>query len=292
MICLQFPEKYPSEILLIELKSKTLDDKFLENLTTFCEKKLKTDYLGESQILPTINLINDHLSKTPLCVVFREVKNLQKYIDGIQTSNKFQPELNIKQKSSSVKLTCNGGQYYFKVNVSVSDEYPLKSIEWDKFVSNLPVVMTNYIDGHAKEIARKCVEPPIRNPENFEAKPSFYATLKFLVDVTKLYFYQICPICQESCLPAEASNVIANETDEKFIERLICGHLYHQVCLIDFISEPPFKGKTCKAMIDGVLCDKRVMHHRWGETITKAESRWAARESKKRELQDVMDFLQ
>lgn len=292
VICLQFPENYPNEILLIELKSKAIDDKFLENLSTVCEKKLKTDYLGEAQILPTINFINDNLSKTPLCVVYGEIKRLQKYIDELQNGDDFNAELVIKQKNSIVKLVCNGGEYHFKVNAFVPDEYPIKPIEWDSYRSNLPMVMTNYINGQAKEIARKCVEPSARNSENFQPQPNLFVTLKFLIEVTKLYFYQICPICGVRCLPNDSQQVVSNNSNGNFIERLICGHLYHQSCLVEFISEPPFKGKTCKAIIDGEVCGKRVMHHRWGENVAKAEARWAARESRKRELQDVMDFLQ
>lgn len=265
-----------------------MSEKFLENLTNFCEKKLRQDYLGEPQILPTLNFINDFLGKNPLCVVYDEIKQLQKKIEEIQNERRDEIDLAIKQKSSSVRLNFKSGEYYFKVNVEIPGNYPVGQVKWSEYSSNLPAVMTSYIDGQAKEIARKCVEPSIGNPiGSFQPQPSFLVTLNFLIDVSSKYCNQICSVCSEVCLPPNPVNVVANDKNPMFIERLICGHLYHQGCLLEYISEPPFKGKLCKAQ----NCQKPVMHHRWGENVTKAESRWAARESRKRELQDVIDFL-
>lgn len=47
-ICLRFPENYPNNRILVELKSKTLSPKLLQYLTTLCDEKAK-EHLGKSQ---------------------------------------------------------------------------------------------------------------------------------------------------------------------------------------------------------------------------------------------------
>lgn len=47
-ICLRFPENYPNNNILVELKSKTLSSKLLHCLTTMCDIKAKEN-LGKSQ---------------------------------------------------------------------------------------------------------------------------------------------------------------------------------------------------------------------------------------------------
>lgn len=41
-LCLQFPCDYPKVPLLLELKSKTLSEKLLLNLTSVCEQEIKS----------------------------------------------------------------------------------------------------------------------------------------------------------------------------------------------------------------------------------------------------------
>ena len=49
VVCIQFPPDYPSDILLIELKSKTLSEQLLEKLTSVCEQELKKG-IGKPQV--------------------------------------------------------------------------------------------------------------------------------------------------------------------------------------------------------------------------------------------------
>lgn len=47
--CLQFPESYPNYPILVELKSKTLSEKFLSGLSKVCEEECKK-ILGKPQV--------------------------------------------------------------------------------------------------------------------------------------------------------------------------------------------------------------------------------------------------
>lgn len=49
VVCIQFPQEYPSSPILIELKSKTLSEKLLDKLTGVCEQEAKK-YLGKPQV--------------------------------------------------------------------------------------------------------------------------------------------------------------------------------------------------------------------------------------------------
>lgn len=63
-----------------------------------------------------------------------------------------------------------------------------------------------------------------------------------------------------------------------------CGHFYHFRCAEDHVSTPPFGKRchTCNAPIEHALLttDTRVL-----------EARWASKQAKQRELDDILDFL-
>lgn len=78
------------------------------------------------------------------------------------------------------------------------------------------------------------------------------------------------------------------ETDEnspKHIERIYCGHLFHQECFYTFMKLPPFGNKTCKK------CGHRIYHFKWSLSDKLAEERWAHEQARERELQEVADFF-
>lgn len=37
-------------------------------------------------------------------------------------------------------------------------------------------------------------------------------------------------------------NIVNDETDAKHVERVYCGHIYHNDCLIKYMKTPPFQG--------------------------------------------------
>lgn len=48
-LCIQFPKDYPKERLIVELKSKTIPEKFLDGLVNVCDQEL-TKHLGNTQV--------------------------------------------------------------------------------------------------------------------------------------------------------------------------------------------------------------------------------------------------
>ena len=177
-----------------------------------------------------------------------------------------------------------------------------------------------FLNGQAREIARQCVEEPLKKQsltlQPFEARPSFEKTLLFIIEATKEFYIETCPICKKLCLPENPSDVITNDTKDDYIERVYCGHIYHQGCLKKYIREPPFlpDGKLCPALkkhprsdekkstnvqkstsskkVVSSTCSIRLSHDRWSLTVKMAEARWAQQQARERELEEVVDFLQ
>lgn len=77
-----------------------------------------------------------------------------------------------------------------------------------------------------------------------------------------------------------------NESAPKHIERLYCGHLFHNQCLVAYMRKPPFGNKNCG------ICNKKIFHDKWALTDRLAEDRWAHEQARERELAEVTDFFQ
>lgn len=122
-ICIQFPEHYPKDILLLELKSKTLSETLLRRLTAVCEEELKKS-LGKPQILSTMRFLRKFLDENPLSCCFDEISNLKKIIN-IECD-----EFKTKQKSSSIFLKVHSSKYFLSASIFIPDEYPLVAVEY------------------------------------------------------------------------------------------------------------------------------------------------------------------
>ena len=48
-MCIQFPQDYPRERLIVELKTKTIPDKLIEGLVSVCDQEL-SKHLGQHQV--------------------------------------------------------------------------------------------------------------------------------------------------------------------------------------------------------------------------------------------------
>lgn len=199
---------------------------------------------------------------------------------------------------------------------------------WESHESNLPVVLVRFLNGQAKEIARQCVEPPLHTKDPaFEPNPSLEKTLTFLISATREFHKENCPICKLPCLPTDSSQTVTNDALDSYVERVYCGHLFHQGCLKQYIREPPFPsgGKCCPApkshprsdamsrhvkqpkpnvqighrkksasFSEGPeesVCGIRLSHDRWGLSVKLAEARWAQQQARVRELEEVIDFM-
>ncbi|KAF6036413.1 hypothetical protein EB796_005278 [Bugula neritina] len=172
----QFPADYPSSPLTIELKSKPLDFKLLQGLEKVCTDEVKK-YVTKQQVMPMLLFIRKFIDDNPLCVCRGEVAHIQK--------NLLEPgdALKLKQKTSQISLTICGGQYFIKMLFTVPDLYPLEKLGVECVDHNFPELFKQNFFGQCVEIARRCVEPPLRkNPKAppFQPKPSLQEIADFL----------------------------------------------------------------------------------------------------------------
>lgn len=76
-----------------------------------------------------------------------------------------------------------------------------------------------------------------------------------------------------------------DENSPKHVERVYCGHLFHQECLFAYMKMPPFGNKKCAA------CGSKIFHPKWSLSDKLAEDRWAHQQARERELAEVTDFF-
>ncbi|XP_066993090.2 uncharacterized protein [Anabrus simplex] len=281
--CIQFPTHYPDEPLLLELKSKTLSDKLLDGLTNVCEQEAKK-ILGKPQILPTLKFIRNFIDENPLSCCFDEIAAIKKDLTDCD-------ELKLKQKNSSLDLKVVQGHYSLQARISVPDNYPESAVCLGNIDTNFPKLFKLFFSGQAKELARQCVEPPL-NPKRkdnapFKPSPSLQRVVSFLVSSIKQLPNEKCQLCKEQCLPRQPEEAENDETSDRHVERVYCGHLFHQQCLISYMKTPPFHGgKKCPA------CGQRIYHDKWRLSEKLAEDRWAHQQARERELKEVAEFLE
>lgn len=285
VVCAQFPTNYPSSPLLIELKSKTLSDLLLEKLTCVCEQEIKK-YLGKPQILPLLKFIQTFIDENPLSCCYDEISLLKEKV--LNLTGDSGDEFRLKQKSSSLTFKATQGSYFLKLSVLVPEDYPTKAIDFQDVDTNFPPMFQRYFVGQAKEIARKCVEPPLKKKANeqFVPKPSLFHVLSFLGKIVKEVPNEKCQLCKQPCLPSNPEEAETDENSDMHVERMYCSHLFHQHCLITYMKTPPFQGgKKCPS------CGQRVFHDKWRVTDKTAEDRWAHQQARERELEEVTDFF-
>ncbi|XP_055532358.1 uncharacterized protein LOC129722703 [Wyeomyia smithii] len=314
-VCLRFPNDYPHNKLLLEFKSRSMSSVFLERFTVVCDEKA-SQFVGKPQVMNILKFIDCYLRENPLCIVTQEIFSIKKLLEGTNG------DLKLRQKTSSICLTAKGGPFYYNAKFYIPERYPVERVQWEECDCNLPQALVRFVNGQAKEIARQCVEAPLRklknNKEEFKPKPSLERTFRFIIAAMKGFPEERCPICEQLSLPHTAQEVIETDTEEKFLIRMFCGHIYHQGCLKRFMSEPPFPngGKICPAKRkhprsdrigggrpkqtatvpgkeEAELCQQRVTHDKWGlNDVKSAEAKWAHQQARVRELEEVIDFLQ
>ncbi|XP_068745402.1 uncharacterized protein [Montipora capricornis] len=280
---LQFPEKYPTSAVIVEIKSKTLSPRLLIKLTELCDQEAKK-LLGRQQVIPVLSFVRRFLDENPLIACSEELQ----YIKSRLLTEVDQ--LKVKQKAGILNICANQDKYFLDVKIAVPDDYHTAAVRIDLRESNFPENLVRVFLGRAVDMARQCVEPPLqRTPKNppFEPKPSLKLVCDFLVaECVRACPRETCPICQKRALPEDPKEAITDPTDPQFVERIYCNHLFHFGCLDKYMKTPPFQGgKKCPS------CKQRIYHERWKVTPRLAEERWAHHEAKKRELSEVVDFL-
>ncbi|KAI8505594.1 hypothetical protein Bbelb_167830 [Branchiostoma belcheri] len=279
----QFPEGYPDAPILIELQSKTLSLKLCDGLCKVCEAEAKK-ILGKKQVAHTVSFLRTFLDENPFSVCSDELSFIKK---NLATPG---DEVKTKQKSGVIVLKINQGAYFMHVQLTIPNEYPTNQVEIENKACNFPALFIMTFMGQATEMARQCTEPPLRKkPKDppFEPAPSLKMVAEHFFKSVRRYPQESCPLCKERVLPEDPKNVITVDTNMKYVERVYCGHAYHHGCLNKYLKTPPFEGgKKCPD------CGNRIYHDKWKVTPELAEARWAHKEAKRRELDEVMDFLE
>lgn len=70
--------------------------------------------------------------------------------------------------------------------------------------SNFPPIFNRHMIAQAKEIARQCVDPPLKRKPNsppFKPEPSLKRSIAFLIDCIKRLPKENCGYCKEECFP-------------------------------------------------------------------------------------------
>ena len=112
--------------------------------------------------------------------------------------------------------------------------------------SNYPRTFKVWLAEQAKELARRCVEPPLKpKPKDppFVKKPSLLPAISFLVENVKRYEGENCQMCKKKAFPEDPAKAIHDENASAHVERVYCSHIYHHDCLILYLKTPPFDGK-------------------------------------------------
>jgi len=282
VVCLMFPSEYPTSPILMELKSKTISPKLLDGLTLVAEKECKKVQLGKPQALFVIKFISKFIEDNPLCCCSEEISRLKSQLGSSDT-------LKLSQRTSTVTITVNKEGYFLSIKCRVPHDYPISRVEIEEVSCNFPRVFRIWFVENSRELARRCVEAPLKpkpNAPKFEPKPSLEPAVNFLIKSVQRYPMECCQICRQRLFPADPSQVIHSEKAAAHVERVYCGHAYHHDCLILYMKTPPFEGgKKCPG------CGNRIYHEKWKVTPELAEARWASEQAKARELGDVVEFV-
>ena len=70
--------------------------------------------------------------------------------------------IKLSQKTSSISVQVAKNKYYFKTKIAVPNNYPSEKITFDNVDSNFPRIFKTWFLEQTKEIARRCVEPPLK----------------------------------------------------------------------------------------------------------------------------------
>merc|ERR1712062_320032 len=221
------------------------------------------------------------IDENKLCVCADEISSIKKLLSDAD-------EVKLKQKTSQILIKICQEKYFVKLKLAVPEEYPLKQVVPEITECNFPDFLRINFQAQAVETARQCVIPPIKkNPKDppFVPKQSLQPVCDYLIkDCVKKLPLESCPLCNERVLPSEPSSEISSKA--KRPEKVYCGHLFHFGCLNKHMKTPPFTGgKKCPA------CGKQIFHEKWKISAEVLENRWAHKQAKQRELEEVVDFL-
>lgn len=280
VLSIQFPKDYPNSVLLLEAKSKTIANELLAGIVKVTEEHLQK-FKGKPQVVAAARFVRDFIWENRFAVCSEELSYIKKEL--VCTDD----VLKVKQKLGVIQLKAVKNKYNLECKLTVPENYPGEAISF-VVKSNFPTHLEKVFVGHATEMARQCVEPPIVKKKSqavdFVPKPSLKCVASYLVeDCLRKYPNEKCPCCKKSVLPEDP---LTELPPSMAIELVYCGHLYHYNCLDQLMKSPPFgEAKKC------LNCGRRIFHEKWNVSAKLMEERWAHQEARKREIDEVADFL-
>eukprot|EP00118_Oscarella_pearsei_P004439 m.19008 g.19008 ORF g.19008 m.19008 type:complete len:334 (+) comp27771_c0_seq5:312-1313(+) len=286
-VALQFPPDYPNVPLIVELKSKTVPEKVLDKLTRLCDEEVKR-WIHKEQVLSILLFIKAAVDNNPFLACSEEVAYIKNEL--ISKSD----DIKIRQKSGKIVVQIKEEKYSFCFQLTIGENYPEDILRVEVTDSNFPRDLIIMFQSQAQEIARKRATPPLRKDPKaapFQPLPSLREATHFLVkECARPVVSEKCYVCNKKALPEDPKDAITDPSGDLHVERIYCGHFYHYKCLDKYLQTPPFKGgKLCAK----AGCGRRIFHDKWKASRDPklAEDRWAHQEAKKRELNEVIDFL-
>ena len=280
----QFPAvEYPLSPVLIELKSKSISQTLLKGLHSKCEEEANC-HIGQVHIHKVCYFVQRFLKENPLSACADELSFIKSHLIDPDTDS-----LRQRLKAGVILISVKKGSYYLEAKLSIPDSYPTEPVSVLLRNSNIPAHLCKIFNGQASELARKCVVAPFSQKKNinFHPTPSLRFVVEFLIDkCLKSCVSDKCPICNQPSLPPDPSSSL-DQGDPLFPVRVLCcSHLYHYSCLDQYIKSPPFDSrKKC------IRCGERVYNEAWKDTPQLTEEKWAYKEAKNREIEDVEDFF-
>lgn len=277
-----FQPSYPDVPLVTELRSKTLAYKFLDGLAKVCDTEARK-LQGKTQVVHVIRFVKAFIEENPLSVCSDEISAVKRLLVGEKD------EVKLKQKTSEIAVKVHQEQYFVHFRICIPDDYPLVQIVPEISEHNFPAFLLTYFRAQAAELARRCVQPPLKKSSKeppFVSSPSLLPACSCLIECVKKYPLELCQLCHERALPPDPVNEGALK-GKLSVERIYCGHMFHLRCLNKYMRTPPFAGgKQCPS------CGKQIFHDKWKVSSDVMETRWAHKQAKQRELEEVVDFME
>lgn len=282
-LLIMFPESYPANPIIVEVKSKFIPPRAMTVIEKTCEVEAKK-LQGQFQVIPICKVVRQFLEENMFINCAEELDNIKKrfFEKG--------DEIKIRQKSGVFILKVHKNSYFMNLKMAITDSYPLEQVRITVGETNFPKDLAEMFVRQSIEIARRCVVPPAipsKGAPPFEPQASILPVSEYLVSkCIKLYPVMNCSICDKQAFPQDSKDVTQNIRDPKYVEYVYCSHIFHHKCLDSYMRTPPFKdGKKCP------ICQKQIFHEKWKESAEVLEQRWAHKQAKQRELAEVMDFM-
>uniref|UniRef100_A0A061R5L2 Upf0668 protein n=1 Tax=Tetraselmis sp. GSL018 TaxID=582737 RepID=A0A061R5L2_9CHLO len=144
--------------------------------------------------------------------------------------------------------------------------------------------MASELVSHSRDAAQSTKTKQQELLEGFEPQPSLWPAVSFLYHECLVPLVtERCSVCEKHLVPSDPARIL-QVPRYMMPERLFCGHIYHLRCLETYINNPPFD-KGCK------VCGQTLSHHKFCTDAKVLESRWAFKEARQREIDDVKELM-